>query len=150
MRQDGYARSRIERSADLRYAGQSHELTAPLRSTSLAAIRGALAKSHTARFGYAYPDRPLEVVVARVKAIAPGASYAGSIATASQGDVAGEQRATVVWERPRRTRVLDRAGLKRSIAGPAILTQLDSTILVPPGWRARPQDSGNLIIRREA
>ncbi|PZC49913.1 MAG: N-methylhydantoinase A [Chloroflexi bacterium] len=150
MRQDGYARSRIERSADLRYAGQSHELTVPLRSTSRAAIRGALAKSHTARFGYAYPDRPLEVVVARVKAIAPGASYAGSIATALQGDIAGEQRATVVWERPRRTQVLDRAGLKGPIAGPAILTQLDSTILVPPGWRARPHDSGNLIIRQEA
>ena len=70
LRADGYGRCRVERSADLRYAGQSHEIATPLRSTTRAAIRSALAEAHMSRFGHADRRRPLEVVVARVKAIA--------------------------------------------------------------------------------
>ncbi|MGH7101968.1 MAG: hydantoinase/oxoprolinase family protein, partial [Acetobacteraceae bacterium] len=34
------------------------------------------------------------------------------------------------------------------IAGPAIVNQLDTTTLVPPGWSARSKASGALIIER--
>ena len=162
LRADGYARCRVERSADLRYAGQSHELRAPLRSSTLPAIRAALASAHQARFGHADASRAVEVVVARVKAIArtPGRGRAGIALAASvgaaPGSVAGaecaapaEQRVSVVWDRPRRTRVLDRGTLTGPLRGPAVLTQLDTTVLVPPGWRARPHASGSLIVRRE-
>ena len=152
LRRDGYGRCRVERSADLRYAGQSHEIAVPLRSASRAAIRAALAAAHRSRFGHADPGRALEVVVARVKAIARSAAppAAGAPAT-SAPEAAGSapETATVVWDRPRRTRILDRGALRRAIAGPAILTQLDTTILVPPGWRARPLASGSLRIARE-
>jgi N-methylhydantoinase A len=36
------------------------------------------------------------------------------------------------------------------IAGPAIVTQLDTTTLIAPGWRARVDDGGNLVLEREA
>jgi N-methylhydantoinase A len=55
----------------------------------------------------------------------------------------------VTWERPRRTRILERSALGRSQSGPAILTQLDTTILVPPGWHVRPDAAGNLILEQE-
>ena len=152
LRRDGYGRCRVERSADLRYAGQSHEIAVPLRSASRAAIRAALAAAHRSRFGHADPSRPLEVVVARVKAIARSAAPPAAGAPATSGPEAAPsapETATVVWDRPRRTRILDRTALRRSVAGPAILTQLDTTILVPPGWRARPLASGSLRIARE-
>ncbi len=152
LRADGYARCRVERSADLRYAGQSHEIATPLRSTTRAAIRAALAEAHLSRFGHADRRRPLEVVVARVKAIARSAAPPDAGPPAPSGAEAvhrPDETATVVWERPRRTRIVERGALRRPISGPAILTQLDTTILAPPGWRARPLASGSLRIARE-
>ncbi len=148
---DGYRRGvRIERSADLRYAGQSHELTVPLgRSLGAAALRRALAEAHEERFGHADPDRDVEIVVARVKARAAG-FRAEAQASPEHSDALEETTSTVVWDRPRRTRIVDRRALDGTgIEGPAILTQLDTTTLVPPGWRARPDRaaSGNLILR---
>ena len=148
---DGYRRGvRIERSADLRYAGQSHELTVPLgRSLSAAALRRALAEAHEERFGHADPDRDVEIVVARVKARAAG-FRAETQASPEHGDALEETTSTVVWDRPRRTRILERHSLGGAgVEGSAILTQLDTTTLVPPGWRAQPDRaaSGNLILR---
>jgi N-methylhydantoinase A len=158
---DGYRRGvRVERSLDLRYVGQSHELTVPLgRSLSAAAVRRALADAHAERFGHADPDRDVEIVVARVKSRAAG--FQGITSASGEERArpsAGDEKATatVVWDRPRRTSILERADLQRGstarsgVAGPAILTQLDTTTLVPPGWRARPDRSGkgNLILRR--
>ena len=151
---DGYRHGvRVERSADLRYRGQSHELTVPLgRSCSAASVRRALAAAHLERFGHADPGRAAEIVVARVKARAPGPGAEARIEHGRARPAAGEETERVVWDRPRRTRILDRAAVARSgVDGPAILTQPDTTILVPPGWRARPDGSaaGNLILRRQ-
>jgi N-methylhydantoinase A len=48
------------------------------------------------------------------------------------------------------TRHLERALLPIGVdvEGPAIVFQRDTTILVPPGWRACAHDSGNLIVAR--
>ena len=149
---DGYRRGvRVERSLDLRYLGQSHELTVLLgRSLSAAAVRRALAAAHRERFGHADAERDVEIVVARVKGRAAG--FRTDTRTAiDDGAAAEETTSSVVWDRPRRTRILDRRAVGRSgVAGPAILTQLDTTTLVPPGWLARPDRgaSGNLILRR--
>jgi N-methylhydantoinase A len=46
--------------------------------------------------------------------------------------------------------VYDRAGLALGdrIAGPAVVTQVDATTLVPPGWDAEMVESGALILTR--
>jgi N-methylhydantoinase A len=54
--------------ADLRYAGQSFELTVPL-GTDLAA---AFHREHEARYGYADLDRPIELVAVRTAEVRPG------------------------------------------------------------------------------
>jgi N-methylhydantoinase A/oxoprolinase/acetone carboxylase beta subunit len=36
------------------------------------------------------------------------------------------------------------------VVGPAIIAEHTSTTFVPPGWRAGVDDSGNVILRREA
>ena len=157
---DGYRRAvRIERSADLRYTGQSHELPVPLgANVSAAGIRRALAGAHEERFGHADTERAVEVVVARVKARAAGFRTPADASAAPSGtgvkpeDTApAAQSEQVVWNRARRTAIIDRAHVqRRGLRGPAILTQMDSTILVPPGWQAHVHPSGALILRRQA
>jgi N-methylhydantoinase A len=39
-----------------------------------------------------------------------------------------------------------RLGAGLSIAGPAVVTQLDATALLPSGWCARVQAGGSLIV----
>ena len=146
---DGYTqRLRVEWSADLRYQGQSHELTVALRRPLTGAkIRVALERAHRERFGYADPTRGIELVVARVKARVRGQSSIGASAAPATSDQAAAIKRNVIWDRSRRTRIVPRAAVgRRGIVGPAILTQLDTTTLVPPGWRARPAEGGHLIL----
>jgi N-methylhydantoinase A len=54
--------------ADLRYVGQSFELTVPLEDDLAAAFHGA----HESRYGYADPERPVELVAVRTAEVRPG------------------------------------------------------------------------------
>jgi N-methylhydantoinase A len=54
--------------ADLRYVGQSFELTVPLGSD----LVGAFHRAHEGRYGYAEPERPLELVAVRTADVRPG------------------------------------------------------------------------------
>ena len=46
--------------------------------------------------------------------------------------------------------VIDRSALRGTIAGPAIINQMDTTTLVPPDWQARRIASGALVLERTA
>ena len=48
------------------------------------------------------------------------------------------------------TQFLDRALLEpgTQVEGAAVLIQTDTTTVVPPGWRAKVADSGDLVITR--
>lgn len=151
LAREGYRnRVRIERWADLRYAGQSHELRVRLgRRATGSTIRRAFALAHEERFGHSDAGRAIEIVVARVKARAPGFRVPSGTATQATAAAAREHHAIVVWDRPQRTRVLPRAAVgRRGIQGPVVLTQMDTTVLVPPGWQATPHREGYLMLRR--
>src|SRR5213083_768772 len=53
--------------ADLRYRGQSFELTVPLGAD----LAGAFHRAHEARYGYADPERPVELVAVRTADVRP-------------------------------------------------------------------------------
>jgi N-methylhydantoinase A len=57
-----------EGEADLRYAGQSFELTVPLERD----LPGVFHRAHEARYGYADPARPIELVAVRIAEVRPG------------------------------------------------------------------------------
>ena len=72
------AEVRFERALELRYRGQSSELPVALGderfdAEALAAAVAAFHAQHRRRFGYAMPDRPVEVVTARLTVRAPRA-----------------------------------------------------------------------------
>ena len=145
---DGYGENvRIEYAADLRYQGQSHELTVKLTDYgSTAQIREAFQAAHVERFGFRDDARGVELVTARVKARAPGHDQPRQLDDAAAA--AAEAEHDVMWDRNRATRFLNRAAVRERVAGPAVITQVDATTLVPPGWAARPIESGALLLER--
>jgi N-methylhydantoinase A/oxoprolinase/acetone carboxylase beta subunit len=44
--------------------------------------------------------------------------------------------------------VIERSALRGTVIGPAIINQMDTTTLVPPGWQARRIESGALVLER--
>ena len=148
---DGYEEDvQIEYAADLRYRGQSHELTVGLPGyDSAAAIREAFQAAHEERFGFRDEARDVELVTARVKARARGHDQPPQAdEPASESAAPAESEHDVMWDQLRPTRFINRATIRGHIEGPAVITQVDATTLVPPGWAARPLPSGALLLER--
>ena len=80
-----------EGEADLRYRGQSFELTIPLEAD----LAGAFHRAHEERYGYADPERELELVAVRTAEVTPGPeiSPAGDDRTRSTGRCSSSCRA---------------------------------------------------------
>jgi N-methylhydantoinase A/oxoprolinase/acetone carboxylase beta subunit len=57
--------------ADVRYAGQSFELTVPLGGDLAAAFH----RAHEERYGFSEPDRPVELVAVRTADVRPGPDF---------------------------------------------------------------------------
>jgi len=135
--------ARLERFADLRYHGQSYELTVPWNAKAPAKPFHAL---HAKTYGYASPERDVEVVALRVRA---------RIATKkpdlnqreAQRSARPTQRRFFTAGRWVRGAVYRRQDVGRSwTAGPALVVDYGSTTLVPPAWRMRRDACGTLVI----
>lgn len=153
---------RFERAGDLRYLGQGYELRVPfdlgnVTEASLNKVWQRFHAAHAAEYGHAFESSPIEVVNLRMTAV--GASPALNLSAhkgsttidaahvrtrQSEFRVDGQLQSfeTQVFRR-------DLLPLGEVISGPAILLQKDSTTVVPPGWAARPHDTGCLIITKE-
>jgi len=150
---------RMLRSGDLRYHGQSFELSvtvppSPLSAADIERLRAEFHASHERAYGYAAPDDPVELVNVRLAAVgvtpkprrAPLPDGGRSAAAAVKGH-------RDVWFAEangfRDTVVLDRAKLERGnvIDGPAIIEEHDASTLVHPGWAAAVDEHGNLVLR---
>jgi len=144
----------LERFLDLRYVGQSYELTIPFMD-DLGRSRHDFHAEHERRFGYADPNESIQVVNVRLKArgitTAPALAQqeAQAVGTAAEPRmthpvVFAGQQGPVKYDTP----VFERADLKPGCAlmGPAIITQYDTTTVVPPGWHVQVDAAGNLII----
>ena len=130
----------IERTADLRYRGQSYELNVPW-----AAAGPAFHREHARIYGYATPDREIEIVTLRLRARQRLAKPKLKREPFRKGR--SETRRVWVEGAWRTIPALPRAqAASRHAAGPALILDYGSTTLIPPGWRYRNDRSGNLII----
>jgi N-methylhydantoinase A len=133
----------IERSADLRYRGQSYELNVPWKSARIAAT--ALHREHARIYGYSLPEREVEVVTIRVRARVTLAKP--RIVRPAMRNGAAEVRRTWISGSWRPVPVWNRDQLARTPRiGPALVLDYGSTTLVPPGWRFHVDRPGNLLI----
>ncbi len=135
--------ARLERSADMRYRGQSYELTVPWDARDPARTFHA---AHEQRYGYANPSRPVEIVQVRVRAVSAVEAPALRAEPARAGGSPERRRVFVEgrWlEIPALAR--EEAG-RRWADGPALILDPGATVLVPPGWAFRRDSAGAIVI----
>ena len=149
---DGRREVVLRRALDLRYVGQSFELTVP-GEVPLADAAEAFRVRHTDIYGYAPTKEPVEVVNARVTALGimpPLALWeapAGGRAPAGRGT-----RRACFDGRWVDAPVIPRGALTpdRPVGGPAIVEEDEATTIVPPGWTIEAGAAGSLRLRRGA
>ncbi|MFC3057932.1 hydantoinase/oxoprolinase family protein [Paenirhodobacter populi] len=149
----------FSRMADMRYQGQGYELNVPvpagvLDAAALDVLWAHFHSAHEREYGHAFPGNPIEIVnlrsIARAelpKLGALAAAEGGSRAAAFERTVETVFRVGSGLE-SFKTSVYRRAALPvgEDIPGPAIVTQKDSTTVVPPGASFRQLPSGSLLI----
>ncbi len=165
LRSDGVDPASVgfRRAGDLRYVGQGYELRVAfpegaMTPDALAGVFQAFADAHIAEYGHAFADSPIEIVNVRVtargevaKIAAPDVKGGADIATATvrTGDCVF---ATDGGLRRYPTPFIDRFAppIDAEVVGPAVFLQTDTTTVVPPGWTARMDAQGNLLIEKGA
>jgi N-methylhydantoinase A len=152
-----HERQRFERAADLRYEHQSFELTCPAGGPATAAMLAELVATfhaeHRRLYTYDLPRAPIELVNLRVTAIGalPRRGEAGAAGGPAPREAkTGERRVYFRGAGWLVTPSYDRARLRdgQEIVGPAVIEQDDATPLVAPGFAARVDAAGNLLLER--
>lgn len=166
LRDDGVPEDEmiVERSADCRYVGQGYELRAtipegPVTADNVQQIWDNFHKIHAEEYGHYFTENPIELVSVRVVGVGkmpklrPGDLEEGGVdgSEAYVKSAEGYFRVNGALE-AFETKFYERQRLKAQsrIDGPAVLYQKDSTTIVPPGWKASVQKSGNLILKAQA
>ena len=152
------SRRNLARSADLRYAHQGSEVTVDWAANrvdqpALDALFHDFHQEHHRLSGFSL-EQPVEIVTLRVTArgyleTARMARLSGNLGGPSLAFLGQRQVYFDVSEGFIPCGIYDRGKLAAgsSIDGPAILQNVDSTVVLDPGWRARIDEYGNCIMR---
>jgi len=162
LRSDGFAPEhiRIERSLDMRYAGQGYEIAVPctaepLRVSELKELRIGFDQQHQSMFGHMAPEEPVEIVSYRVRGVGlvppveppKFARSSAALKDARRGTrrarFDGAEFDCPIYQR-------EQLDVGSTFAGPAILDQLDCTTVVRPGQAARVDEWKSLIVTQES
>ena len=151
-----------QRFLDVRYVGQSFELTidypSPRRRIDTARMRRSIADSfyraHLQRFGYADRGEAVEIVNLRLKLglkMDKPQIVAGQAADSGSTPALIGEAQVVFSGGSVTTRLYDRENLRTGdqISGPAIVLQMDTTVVITPGWTGTADDYGNLVLETE-
>jgi N-methylhydantoinase A len=140
------------RSAEMRYQGQSFEINVPLAGGPITELAPVLAAFHAAYeqvYGYVDRKAPVEVVDLRLQVVAavPRPASLPAVAAAPRPIVPPAHRRIYLDGGFLDAGVYQRRDLRPgdAFAGPAVVEQYDTTVLVPAGFRLRVDGWGNLI-----
>jgi N-methylhydantoinase A len=145
---------------EMRYAGQGHEIAVPTERTWIrrgddAAVMAAFEREYVRRFGRSLERVPIEIVAWRLRA-----STTAAVATTgvdrrearddSRPHVAERSVFFRATERFEPCRVLQRSELSpQMIAGPCLIEDSNTTIMVPRGWSvSRTAEGGDVVAQR--
>ena len=157
---------RLERSADLRYGRQAYELSVPARTGeitqgTLDELAQLFHEKHRQTYGHHNPDETIQMVNLRLSAIGRFESLALSYEATRGKDPRKGSRP--VWFRQGSGQgggqgggrcdcaIYDCAplGPGDAITGPAVLEAVDTTIVIPPGWRAQMNATGHILMEMD-
>ncbi len=158
MRRDGMSTERVmaRYSVDLRYKGQSYEINIPLRGAefgeaTLAHMLEDFEAQYMKMYGHTQKTQ-VELVNLRAVAFQPVETLEGLRLHPYEAADAAAEGERELWflgqERPALARVYRRALMEpgTAFAGPAVIEQADTTILVYPGQQACVDHQNNLAI----
>ncbi|MBP6471593.1 MAG: hydantoinase/oxoprolinase family protein [Chloroflexi bacterium] len=139
-------------SLDMRYVGQSHELPVTLSETNTDPI-GLFHDAHEARYGYRQAGAAVEMVTARVTAVATIQSPWLPIEPIGPSDPSAAflgQKPVWFGGQAHTADCYDREKLQpgNQFAGPAVVFQYDTTAVIPPGWHISVDAVGNLLANK--
>lgn len=153
MQQEGFQDKdiRFMRYLDLRYLGQSYEITIPMRKQS--SIISDFHKAHQKLYSYHHTQQPVEIVNIRVKAIGLGRKIKLRILPESHRspDAAFFKWQDVyIHKRKHLSPIYIRARLQPGniIKGPALIADTESTTFLPPAHKIQVDGYLNLIMER--
>jgi N-methylhydantoinase A len=147
MVSEGFAAKGVHHvdAIDMRYRGQSYELTIPMSRGFLKDFH----KAHERRYGYSTPNKPVEIVNVRTSFFGRSEKPKFRPAPKVRGTAKPIDTA-MVWMQGRRmkTAIYDRESLRHGhvVRGPAIIGEYSSTTLVPPDFVCRVDPFLNLVL----
>ena len=141
---------------DARYVGQGYELRVPidmelLERDGTAAIVEAFHALHARQYGISHPAKRVDAVSFRLAAVLPRGGEAAYGPSARPVKPETSRKLTFLGKEDS-YRVIDRAAVAKDAAlpGPLVIVEDTTSTVVPKGWSASADASGNLRIRRMA
>ncbi|HSZ91807.1 MAG TPA: hydantoinase/oxoprolinase family protein, partial [Acetobacteraceae bacterium] len=149
------AATRTEIAAEMRYDGQGYDVTVPLDRAWLAEgdtarVSAAFHAAHRATYGHANEDAQIWLKELRAHVVGEIPKPRLAPLLASTSSASGTTRPVRLLGQTFSAAVIDRSamGTDETIPGPAIINQMDTTTLVPPGWQTRRIAAGALVLER--
>jgi N-methylhydantoinase A len=139
------------RRADLRYRGQSFELTVEAeKPLELDKLEENFHAAHERRYGYRMEDEPVELVNLRLIATVP-VDKPELREPPAEGEVESGRREANFDGEWQEVPILDRErmGKGSEVVGPAIVEFKESTCVVRPGWQGLVDGVGTLVLEKE-
>ncbi len=147
--------TRTEIAAEMRYDGQGYDVTVPLDRAwlldgDIASVSAAFHEAHRTTFGHA--NERAQIWLKELRAHVVGEMPKPRLAPLQAMTMAASSstRTLRLLGQSFAAAVIDRSALESTVAGPAIINQMDTTTLVPPGWQARRIGAGALVLERVA
>jgi len=129
--------------ADLRYFGQQNEVSVsfsadPRKARDPKAIRADFERAYQAQYGFNPSHVPVEIVSWRLTVRGPLVPFHPALVPAAEAGKPKRHRPVHLWQEGQSVPVYDRQalGTGQMLDGPAIIEERETTIVIPPGWKA--------------
>lgn len=151
-------RRRYQRSADIRYVGQTTEINIrvasddPRKPFDLAAYLDEFHRKHESIYTYSVPDEPVEIVNIRVRALGLVDKPKLRASTERSGRMPKAAASRPVWFAGSNAMVSANVYLREELSagarieGPAVIQELSSATIVPPEASAAVDAQENILL----
>jgi N-methylhydantoinase A len=145
-----HGRPRHNRSVDIRYRGQGYELNIPFTKNLLRDFQ----QEHHRRYGYTHPNREVELVTLRLRAIVKtstphlGPDVFVRPSRAKLGNTSSPDAPVLFDGKKLKTKIYSREELRpgKAYRGPAIITEYSATTVIPPGKKFHIDKASGIVV----